>query len=278
MKTDIFADVTERRNQVLWLSLAFQGGFMNAGGFLACHRFVSHVTGYGTHVGVALGREEYLGAFEMACAPLFFLAGAAYSGWLVDRRTLLGQEPKVLAGIVSLAVLNLAIYLAELSGYLGEFGEPLVLQRDYLLLFVLCFACGLQNGLFSGLTRGQVRTTHLTGPITDIGLNLTKIFTLGRDDPRRDELAAMNWLRVKTAISFASGSMIATFIFSTLTYEGFAVPCAMSVSLVWYVNRLLKAGETQSSPEPILSGLAPGDRTWFNPPTRTLRWAERDAN
>ena len=67
MRTDIFADVTERRNQVLWLSLAFQGGFMNAGGFLACHRFVSHVTGYGTHVGVALGREEYLGAFEMAC-------------------------------------------------------------------------------------------------------------------------------------------------------------------------------------------------------------------
>ena len=53
-----------------------------------------------------------------------------------------------------------------------------MLQRDYLLLFVLCFACGLQNGLFSGLTRGQVRTTHLTGPITDIGLNLTKIFTL----------------------------------------------------------------------------------------------------
>ena len=52
----------------------------------------------------------------------------------------------------------------------------------------------------------------------------------------------------------------------------------MSVSLVWYVNRLLKAGETQSSPEPILSGLAPGDGTWFNQPTRTLRWAERDAN
>ena len=278
MRTDIFADVTERRNQVLWLSLAFQGGFMNAGGFLACHRFVSHVTGYGTHVGVALGREEYLGAFEMACAPLFFLAGAAYSGWLVDRRTLLGREPKVLAGIVSLAVLNLAIYLAELSGYLGEFGEPLVLQRDFLLLFVLCFACGLQNGLFSGLTRGQVRTTHLTGPITDIGLNLTKILTLGRGDPRRDELAALNWLRVKTAISFASGSMIATFIFTTLTYEGFAVPCAMSISLVWYVNRLLQAGETRPAPEPILSDLAPGNGTWFNPPAPALQWAERDAN
>ena len=55
-----------------------------------------------------------------------------------------------------------------------------MLQRDFLLLFALCFACGLQNGLFSGLTRGQVRTTHLTGPITDIGLNLTKVFTLGR--------------------------------------------------------------------------------------------------
>lgn len=242
MRTDIFKDVTARQNQVLWLLLAFQGGFMNTGGFLACHRFVSHMSGYGTYVGVDLGQSRYLGAFEMAFAPLFFLAGAIYSGWLVDRRIILQQEPRLERGMIVMAALNLFIYLGEFSGWLGTFGEPLVLQRDFLLLFTLCFACGLQNGLFSGLTKGQVRTTHLTGPITDIGLNLVKARTLERHDPERASLSMLNVLRVKVVLSFLSGSLIATLVFTQMTYEGFAVPAAISLFLIWYVRIVLKVG------------------------------------
>lgn len=242
MRTDIFKDVTARQNQVLWLLLAFQGGFMNTGGFLACHRFVSHMSGYGTYVGVDLGQGRYLGAFEMAFAPLFFLAGAIYSGWLVDRRIILQQEPRLERGMIVMAALNLFIYLGEFSGWLGTFGEPLVLQRDFLLLFALCFACGLQNGLFTGLTKGQVRTTHLTGPITDIGLNLVKARTLERHDPERASLSMLNVLRVKVVLSFLSGSLIATLVFTQMTYEGFAVPAAISLFLNWYVRIVLKVG------------------------------------
>lgn len=246
---DIFKDVVARRNQILWLILAFQSGFMNAGGFLAVHRFVSHVTGYGSYVGVALAQKQYLGAFEMALAPLFFLAGAIVAGWIVDRRMILGQTPKIEEGIITLAVLNLIIYMGEFSEYLGTFGEPLVLQRDFLLLFILCFACGLQNGLFSGATKGQIRTTHLTGPITDIGLNISKIFTLQAGTPERAQLSAMNWLRVKIVAAFSSGSLIAALVFTELTYEGFAVPCAISLFLVWYVRKLTRSFEHEHKGE-----------------------------
>ncbi|WP_244884927.1 YoaK family protein [Singulisphaera acidiphila] len=244
---DVFKNVVAPRNQVLWLILAFQSGFMNAGGYLAVHRFVSHITGYGTYVGVALAQKQYLGAFEMALGPLFFLAGAIVAGWLVDRRMILGKSPNIEGGIITLAVLNLIIYLGEFSEYLGTFGEPLVLQRDFLLLFILCFACGLQNGLFSGATKGQVRTTHLTGPITDIGINISKIFTLQHGAPERGQLTAMNWLRVKIIVAFSSGSLIAALVFTELTYEGFAVPCAISLFLVWYVRRLVKSHEREEN-------------------------------
>jgi uncharacterized membrane protein YoaK (UPF0700 family) len=249
MRYENFVHVVARPNQFLWMLLAFQGGFMNAGGFLACHRFVSHVTGYGTYVGVAVGQKNYLGAFEMALAPLFFLAGAAYSGWLVDRRLMLGKEPRVQAGIITLAALNLAMYLGEVSGFLGDFGEPLVLQRDFLLLFCLCFACGVQNGLFTGLTKGQVRTTHLTGPTTDIGINLAKIFSLKRDDSHRASLVALTWLRVRIAFAFSIGSSIAALVFEIETYEGFAIPFLISLFLVWYVNRLLRFSGDQFAAE-----------------------------
>lgn len=253
MISDTFKDVVRPRNQVIWLLLAFQGGFMNAGGFLAVQRFVSHITGYGTYVGVELGKKNYLGAFEMALAPLFFLAGAAYSGILVDRRILNGREPMIVMGIMSLALINLFIYLAEFSGLLGFFGEPLKLQRDFFLLFCLCFACGMQNGLFSGLTNGQVRTTHLTGPTTDIGLNLVKIFSLDRGDSRRQPLSSANWLRVKVVLLFSLGSLIALLVFEIVTYEGFVVPCVISFFLVWHVRRVLHLAKEEGE------GLLPVD-------------------
>lgn len=249
MKTDIFKDTTAWKNQVLWLTLAFQSGYLNAGGFLAVQRFVSHVTGYGTYVGVALGTKSYLNAFEMALAPLFFTIGAAYAGWLVDRRVILNEEPRLQHGMIALASANILIWVGEVSGLLGEFGEPLELQRDFVLLFALCFACGLQNGLFSGLTSNQVRTTHLTGPSTDIGLNAMKIMALDRNDERRAPLLAQNWLRVKIVATFTIGSMIAVRVFPTMGHEGFAIPGLLSLLLAIYIRHLLRSGDPKSKAE-----------------------------
>jgi uncharacterized membrane protein YoaK (UPF0700 family) len=259
MRTDAFKDVLAARNQTLWLLLGFQAGFMNTGGFLACHEFVSHVTGDGTTVGVALGSKRYLVALETAMAPLFFLLGATYSGWLADREVLLGREPRIMTGVVTLAALNLAVFLGGILGFVGPFGEPLDLQYDFLLLFTLSFACGLQNGLFTSLSGGKVRTTHLTGPTTDMGLNLAKVLTLRRGDPERGRLSLMNWLRAKLIVAFAGGSMIATLVFVELSYWGFAVPLAISVFLVWYVHRLLKIGEGGAAAEEAASLLGPVD-------------------
>jgi uncharacterized membrane protein YoaK (UPF0700 family) len=239
MNTAVFKDVHKPSLVCLWLLLAFQSGFMNAGGFLACHRFVSHVTGYSTHIGVSLHQQNFLLALDMAVAPTFFVLGAAYAGWLIDRRMLRNTEPKLGFGIATLAMLNLAIYLGGVLGIFGEFGEPLVLSRDFTLLFFLCFACGLQNGLFLGLTAGQIRTTHLTGPATDIGVNLSKIISLPRRHEERDRLTANTWLKLSILIAFSMGSMISAMVFSMVTYEGFGIPCLISVFLVWYVNLLM---------------------------------------
>lgn len=252
MMADIFSNVHDRGVGRLWLLLGFQAGFMNAGGYLACHRFVSHVTGYGTQVGIVFGLGQTLRAMELGLAPAMFIAGAACAGWLVDREILSGREPRLLAGIFIMATMNLAVYLGGVWGVFGPFGEPLELQRDFLLLFFLCFACGLQNGLFTGLTKGQVRTTHITGPSTDIGLGLAKVASLGRDDPRRAEVKAATWLRTRIAAAFTVGSLTATAIFSWAGYGGFAVPCGLSGFLVWYVRKLMWIGAAQA-PAPAVS-------------------------
>ena len=73
--------------------------------------------------------------------------------------------------------------------------------------------------------------------------------------------------------------MVATFIFTSLTYEGFAIPCVVSISLAGYVAHLLRAGESRPSTAAFPSDhRSPASGTWFKPSDRTLQWAERDAS
>src|SRR5687768_10815650 len=73
-----------RSNILVWMLMAFQAGILNAGGFLACHRFVSHVTGFATHFGVEFTRDSFRHATGMLAVPAFFLGGAMISGQMVD--------------------------------------------------------------------------------------------------------------------------------------------------------------------------------------------------
>src|SRR5262245_5686229 len=83
-----------RGNIVIWMTLAFQAGVLNIGAFLACHRFVSHVTGFATFFGYELTQPDNSHAFGMLVVPVFFLLGAMLSGWMVDLRLRLHRRPR----------------------------------------------------------------------------------------------------------------------------------------------------------------------------------------
>jgi len=58
-----------------WFLLAFNGGMINAGGFLATGRFVSHVTGFATLFGIHLVNAKPDVALGALTVPLFFSLG-----------------------------------------------------------------------------------------------------------------------------------------------------------------------------------------------------------
>lgn len=59
-------------NVSIWMSMAFQAGILNIGGFMACHRFVSHITGFATFFGHEINQADNSHAFGMLAVPLFF--------------------------------------------------------------------------------------------------------------------------------------------------------------------------------------------------------------
>lgn len=219
-----------------WFLLCFNAGCINAGDFLATGKFVSHVTGFTTLFGASLLSNGVVAAFEILSVPFFFLLGALTSGILIDRRAYRGKKQSF-----DWAMFLCAISLA-LTAIGGEvfhfviFGDTDI-NNTYLLMIFLCFACGLQNGAITSTSGSSVRTTHLTGLTTDLGLGIARLISYKRKTHEyRKELRA-NCLRFGSIASFVFGSALGSWLFLKMHFAGFFAPSLIAAYVALYSRR-----------------------------------------
>jgi uncharacterized membrane protein YoaK (UPF0700 family) len=221
-------DPSASRVFVKWYILAFAAGSINAGAFLAAGRFVTHMTGFGTLFGVEVANARWEGAIGILFIPAFFLMGTMISAYMVDHRFHRGHRPHY-DWVMLLEVL--CLIAAAVGGQLqlfGKFGEPLKLKSDFALLALLCLASGLQNAAITSATGSSVRTTHLTGITTDLGIGIVRALALKGRGKAHDLEVRANWLRAGTIFSFYSGSVIGAVLFLRIQYYGFYLPAAVA--------------------------------------------------
>lgn len=219
-----------RGNVIIWMSMAFQAGILNIGGFLAVHRFVSHVTGFATFFGYEINQTDHKHAFGMLVVPLFFLLGCMLSAQLVDIRLQLHKRPKYYITFGLIFFLLCLVFGLGLLGYFGKFGEPLNLVRDYILLILLCLVCGIQNGTITTVSKSVIRTTHLTGITTDLGIGIIRFLNRNKFESvieNESELKA-NLMRAGIILFFVLGSVFGGYAFSQFGYLGFCAPVLTS--------------------------------------------------
>ena len=163
-------DRTARANRHLGLALAFVAGATNAGGFLAVQQYTSHMTG----IVSAMADNVALGAYGLVWAGagglVSFVAGSACSAMLVNygRRHEMHSEYALPLLFEAFLLLCFGVLGGRLSKVEGFF-VPLTVM-------LLCFIMGLQNAVITKLSRAEIRTTHITGVVTDIGIELGKLF------------------------------------------------------------------------------------------------------
>jgi uncharacterized membrane protein YoaK (UPF0700 family) len=165
---------TSYTNRLLGGLLAFNAGAINAGGFLVVSMYTSHMTGFASMVAdnLVLGRMTLvLGAIG---ALLAFTVGAATTAVLVNwaRQHQLRSEYALPLLVEALLMLVFGLLGATLNRQ-TPFAVPLT-------VLVLAFIMGLQNALVSKISSSQIRTTHMTGVITDLGIELGKLFYWNR--------------------------------------------------------------------------------------------------
>ena len=232
-----------------WFLLCFNAGSINAGGFLTAGRFVSHVTGFATLFGVDLVSDQPENSLEILSVPIFFLFGSFLSGILIDRPIFRGKKPHF-DYIMGLSAFCLFLVSFGKLTHLERMGEFINLETVYLRLALLCFACGLQNGAVTSSSGSSVRTTHLTGLTTDLGLGIAKLFTYSSNDDRYLKERRANLLRLGSMCSFILGSVVGAWTIVQFGYRGFYLPALIALYAAWHGRKL----KLTPHKEPVITG------------------------
>jgi uncharacterized membrane protein YoaK (UPF0700 family) len=157
---------TQAANSHLARFLAFVAGAVNAGGFLAVRQYTSHMSG----IVSAMADNVAVGSLKLAlagfAAVLAFLFGAASTAFLVRWARRYSLQSEYALPLVAEAVLLISF---GLTGHVFEG------RRVLGTVMLLCFTMGLQNAIVTKISAAVIRTTHLTGMVTDVGIKLGRM-------------------------------------------------------------------------------------------------------
>ena len=140
------------------LVLTATAGFINTLSLGFFRTPVSHMTGAVSHLGLDVVARNTEDAVTSAGIIIGFISGAMIAGVVVGAWKLIPSRSYGVAMMIEGALLGLASYL--------------LLHQHRLALPMVSMACGLQNAMTSSYCGLMIRTTHVTGLVTDIGVML----------------------------------------------------------------------------------------------------------
>lgn len=191
---------TEAANWQLAALLAFNAGAVDITGYLGLRQFTSHMSGVTATLAAELGIHGAPVLVRPAVVLGCFVAGAAFCAVVVNWERRRSRE--------SLFAVPVAIEAALLAA-VAIFGG---LAHLFPSLAVMAFSMGLQNAVITKISAAEIRTTHVTGTITDIGIELGRLFywnrTPGRGEVRADR-RKLALLTLILGLFFAGGTLSA---------------------------------------------------------------------
>ena len=207
--------------------LAFVAGAANAGGFLAVGQYTSHMTGMLSALAdnLVLGQLALVGAG--LASVLAFVFGAMSTAWIVN-----WGLRRQLRSAYGLPLLVEAVLLLVF----GLFGAAMSLWHTLILpvtVVLLCYIMGLQNAVITKISQARIRTTHVTGLITDLGIELGKLLYVNRHPDMAPVRADRQRLRVhaQLVLSFLVGGVAGAAGFKFLGYIS-TLPLALMLLLL----------------------------------------------
>ncbi|MEQ8552031.1 MAG: YoaK family protein [Cyclobacteriaceae bacterium] len=200
---------TLAHNLQIAIVLSFVAGIVNVSGYLAISQLTTNVTGHFALFINDLANLEFWKGTVYFIYIFSFLMGAFASNMLIEKfRENKKLNVFVLPTIIESLILVVVAVLSNMEGALDPNG----------IACLLLFAMGLQNSYVTKISNAVVRTTHLTGLFTDLGIEISQLF-FPKAYPNRDKLKATIQLRVYIISCFFLGGLIGGFLYVRLDYQ-----------------------------------------------------------
>lgn len=191
--------------------LAFIAGIVNVVGLLGFeHQGITHLTGNSSLLAESLATLNIPGMLHFSALIGSFVAGAVISGILIrDSALQLGRRYGVALFLVSLLLFTAVPLLQHGSAY-G--------------MYAAACAVGLQNAMVSTYSGAVVRTTHVSGMFTDLGIFLGHALCGLPVDTRRLQLCLL------VISGFVCGGIAGTFAFRAFAYSALLFPAVLTAA------------------------------------------------
>lgn len=189
--------------------LAFTAGAVDVSGYLALRQFTSHMSGIVATLAAEFPRGGMVLWVRPALVLVCFVAGAAFCAVAVNWERRRERE-----SLFAVPVLIEALLLAAVPLFAGP-------QHLWASLGVLGFSMGLQNAVITKVSHHEIRTTHVTGMVTDIGIELGKLVYWNRTTGRVPVLAERRRLTLLCGLVtlFFTGGVLSAVSFSHVGFE-----------------------------------------------------------
>lgn len=199
-------------------ALAFIAGWINIVGLLGFEQqAITHMTGTSSQLSHAIADASGQGVLRFALIMLAFVLGAAFSGAIIGKTSLkLGRRYSV-----ALLMESLLLCIATLLLWRGSF----------IGVYCACAACGVQNALVTTYSGALIRTTHVSGMFTDLGIYL------GHFARRLPVSVVRIRICVLVISGFILGGIIGALCFARLGNLAIAIPALLTglAAIVYYV-------------------------------------------
>lgn len=206
-----------RSNYNLGLTLAFIAGFINAGGFFLVQQYTSHMTGIISIAADEIALGNYISVTLLIAYVVCFVLGSCITTLLVIK-----ARQRCLHSQYSLPLLIETTFLTFIVLIYGMFYTTSFIIPVTIAL--LCLLMGLQNALITKVSTAIIRTTHVTGMATDLGIEIGRaIFNKGRIDSNKDKIV----LHLSIILTFFIGGILGALILIKIGASGLFLPISL---------------------------------------------------
>jgi uncharacterized membrane protein YoaK (UPF0700 family) len=197
---------TLKHNLQIATVLSLAAGIINVTGFLSFKQLTTNVTGHFALFIYDLANFKFWKGTIYFLYIFSFLLGSFASSFLIEKYRVNKQlNVFVIPTVIESLIL---ISIAVISNFV-EITYP------NFIVFAMLFAMGLQNSFVTKISNAVVRTTHLTGLFTDLGIDLSHLL-FPESHPDRAKLKENIKLRIYIISSFFIGGLIGGFVYSEL--------------------------------------------------------------